>query len=106
MAEPRGSRGNGRTVWRVADVLHEVLAGYGLNRRRGQLELERVWAKVAGAELGARTRVGRKCRDQLEILVDDAVLLHELVGFRLEELQQKMQAATGGRIRSLRFRLA
>ncbi len=95
-----------RGLARVGEVLGDLLAAYGLSGQRARRELERRWAEVAGVELASRTRVGRKVRGTLEILVDDSVLLHELAAFRRGELEEKMRAATGGRIRSLRFRLA
>ena len=90
---------------RLGDVLRDLLALSGIGQKRRRQELERLWTEVAG-ELSAWTRVGRQSRGTLEVLVQDSVLLHELQAFRAAELTERMRAASKGRIRQIRFRLA
>ncbi|GIW80655.1 MAG: hypothetical protein KatS3mg105_2462 [Gemmatales bacterium] len=89
----------------LCEIVNRLIVARGWGRRRGTAQLEQVWAETAGSETAAHTRVASFRRGVLEILVDNAVLLQELGGFRkralLEKLRQRLKQAT---LHDLRFR--
>ncbi|QDU59176.1 hypothetical protein Pan216_00030 [Planctomycetes bacterium Pan216] len=90
---------------KIGDLLGRILARHGLSEMTAQMELESAWRRVAGDSLKKRTRVGSLRRGVLEILVDNAALLHELESFRKEELLEQLRDnVTHHRVQSLRFR--
>jgi predicted nucleic acid-binding Zn ribbon protein len=90
---------------RVGEVLARLFTARGWGRRQGQLQLEQAWSETVGTAAAPHTRVGSFRRGTLEIFVDNAVLLQELVHFQkrrlLEQLRRRMPGAT---IHDLRFR--
>jgi predicted nucleic acid-binding Zn ribbon protein len=69
------------------------------------LHLEQAWAGVIGPAGAEHTRVGSIRRGVLEVFVDNAVLLQELVHFQkrrlLEQLRSRLPGTT---LHDLRFR--
>jgi hypothetical protein len=73
--------------------------------RRRDAILE-AWRQAAGDELAAETRPSGLRKGILTIEVRSAALLHELEGFRRDELLDRfLSAAPAGRVTGLRFRL-
>jgi predicted nucleic acid-binding Zn ribbon protein len=90
---------------RVGDILSRLFIARGWGRRQERLQLEEAWDETVGQPGARHTKVGGIRRGVLEILVDNAVLLQELVHFQrralLEQLQQRLP---GRKILDLRFR--
>ena len=75
-------------------------------RRKRRDRILETWAFVAGPELAAETRPATLRAGVLTIEVRSTALLHELDGFRRDELLELVLARdTTGRVTGLRFRL-
>jgi predicted nucleic acid-binding Zn ribbon protein len=89
----------------LGEILSRLFIARGWGRRQERLRLEDAWALAAGPATAEHTRVARLRRGTLEIEVDNAVLLQELVHFQkrrlLEELRRRLPTET---IADLRFR--
>lgn len=91
----------------LADIVGRLLAGRGLAAEQTRLTLEEAWREAVGEQRSHRTRLGALRRGVLEILVRDAVLMHQLAGFERRNLLDRLQMRLGAeRVRDLRFRLA
>ena len=91
----------------LADILSRLFVGRGLGAVEARCTLEAAWQEAVGEECSVRTRVGLLRRGVLEVLVRDAVLMHQLAGFEKRKLVERLQQRLGPqRIRELRFRLA
>ena len=89
----------------LGDIVARLFTARGWGRRQGQLHLEGIWNDIVGPAGAAHTRIGNLRRGVLEILVDNAVLLQELVHFQkrrlLEQLRSRVPNTT---LHDLRFR--
>jgi predicted nucleic acid-binding Zn ribbon protein len=91
----------------LSEILARLFVARGWGARQDRLRLEKAWRAAVGAESSRRTQLGTLRRGVLEILVRDAVLLHELSHFRKRQLLQVFAEQLGqGWVRDLRFRLA
>ncbi|MCS6978385.1 MAG: DUF721 domain-containing protein [Gemmatales bacterium] len=91
----------------LADILARLFAGRGLGAEQSRVALETAWRDTIGPERSVRTRLGEFRRGVLEVLVRDAVLMHQLAGFEKRKLIEGLQQRLGPqRVRDLRFRLA
>lgn len=74
--------------------------------RRRKAGVEDAWRKAAGDELADETRAATLRQGVLTIEVRSAGLLHELQGFRKDELLARLlEHDTTDRITGLKFRL-
>ena len=74
--------------------------------RRRKAGVQDAWSKAAGPELAAETRPSTLRQGVLTVEVRSTGLLHELQGFRKDELLALLlEHDTTGRIHELRFRL-
>jgi predicted nucleic acid-binding Zn ribbon protein len=88
----------------VGDILGRLFAARGWGRRQGRLQWEQAWESVSGPA-AQHTRVGAYRRGVLEILVDNAVLLQELVHFQKRSLLEQLRGRLPGLpLHDLRFR--
>jgi predicted nucleic acid-binding Zn ribbon protein len=89
----------------LKDILGRLFTARGWGRRQERLWLEEAWAATAGAETARHTRVLGFRRGVLEVAVDNAVLLQELVHFHkrhlLEQLRRRLPTTP---LADLRFR--
>src|SRR5437868_1297067 len=89
----------------LGEVLCRLFTARGWGRRQEQLRLEMAWAEAAGPENAQHTRAAGLRRGVLEIEVDNATLLAELVHFHkrklLEQVRQRLPSVT---VHDLRFR--
>lgn len=91
----------------LSEILSRLFTARGLGQEQGRLRLEKAWKDAIGEAQAGRTQVGVLRRGVLEILVQDAVLMHELAQFRKRQLLASLQATLGPeRVKELRFRLA
>ena len=89
----------------LGDILAQLFAARGWGRRQARLHLEQAWAEVIGPAGAEHTRVGGLRRGVLEILVDNAVLLQELVHFQKRRLLEQLRGRLPGTtLHDLRFR--
>ena len=89
----------------VGAILSRLFTARGWGRRQGQLHLERAWADVIGPAGAEHTRAGRLRRGVLEVFVDNAVLLQELVHFQKRGLLERLRSRLPGTtLLDLRFR--
>ncbi len=99
----QNSEGSGPEL--LGDILAQLFAARGWGRRQARLHLEQAWAEVIGPAGTEHTRVGGLRRGVLEVLVDNAVLLQELVHFQkrglLEQVRRRLPGTT---LHDLRFR--
>ena len=91
--------------------INEVLAAYleqsGLVRILSHPELYVAWQQVAGERVVSHTRVGGLRRGVLEVEVDSASLLHELVSFEKQRLVTELRERLRDLfVKDIRFRLA
>ena len=90
---------------RLGDILSRLFTARGWGRRQGQLHLERAWAEAIGPAGAEHTRPGNLRRGVLDVFVDNAVLLQELVHFQKRGLLEKLRARLPGTtLHDLRFR--
>jgi hypothetical protein len=91
----------------LGEILSRLFTARGWGRRQDRLRLERAWAEaVAACRLDVeQTRVSGLRRGVLEVLVDNAVMLQELVHFHKRKLLEAMRSRLAGTtIHDLRFR--
>jgi len=93
-----------------AEVLGEILARVMRDVRppapRRRDAIFDAWRHAAGDDLAAETRPATLRKGVLTVEVRSAALLHELEGFRRDELLGRfLTAAPAGRVTGLRFRL-
>ena len=90
---------------RLSEVLSRLFIARGWGRQQERLNLERVWAEVAGAEIARHTRPGSIKRSVLEIEVGNGALMQELAGFHKRRLLEAMKRKLHGVVlKDLRFR--
>jgi len=74
--------------------------------RRRKAGVEEAWSQAAGEELASETRAATLRQGVLTVEVRSAGLLHELQGFRKDELLARLlEHDTTKRINGLKFRL-
>lgn len=85
-------------------ILRRVQRTFGPARRKaGVADL---WSRVAGPDLCEVTRAVAVRKGEVIVEARSAALVHELQGFRRDELLAHLMKADGtGRVRGLRFRL-
>lgn len=90
----------------LSKALAELIALRGLARVRGDEQLKSIWKEIAGERIGSHTRVLNVRRGVLEIAVNNAALLNELVAFHKLSLLSALKRQHGElKIRDLKFRL-
>jgi predicted nucleic acid-binding Zn ribbon protein len=90
----------------LGEILSRLFAARGWGRRQGRLQLEEAWAAAVGPESAPHTRVGAVKRGVLEVLVDNAVLLQELVHYQKRQILERLRSGLPGTsLTDLRFRL-
>ena len=88
----------------LADALSEVVSLRGLARVGGDRQLAESWEHVSGPQIAARTRVIGIKRGVLQIGVDNAPLLSELISFHQNEFLKQLQGKFPVlKIRDLKF---
>lgn len=90
---------------RIGEVLAQLVGRGRLGQVHGAAQWEAAWKQAAGPVAAKYTRVGRFFRGTLEVIVANSTLLQEL-SFRKQELVERLaEAATGAKLRQLRFRV-
>ena len=104
MQGPVGDGGRGGPPEALGKILERVMRGARPRRRRNAVA--DAWRDAGGADLAETTRPATLRQGVLMVEVRSAALLHELAGFRKEDLLARLLAAdSSGRVTGLEFRL-
>ena len=90
----------------LGDVLPTVLNKLGLDRRRAEAEIVRVWNNLMDPNLTAHARPTGLNKGTLFVTVDSSVWLSEIVRYRRKEILDRLQHSFGRElIARISFRL-
>lgn len=90
----------------LADVLIQLKALRGHGHSAGTRQLAELWRRVAGPEIGEKTRVIGLKNSTLQVGVANAALLGELTAFHHRRLLDALRSdSEGRRIKGLKFQL-
>src|SRR5438093_8547674 len=79
----------------VAEVMPRVLANLGLDRRRAEAEIARVWNNLIDPNLTAHAQPTGLNKGTLFVTVDSNVWLDEIVRYRRKEILDRLQHSFG-----------
>src|ERR1051325_2133914 len=79
----------------VADVMPRVLNKLGLDRRRAEAEIVRVWNHLVDPNITAHARPTGLNKGTLFVTVDSSVWLSEIVRYRRKEILDRLQHSFG-----------
>jgi predicted nucleic acid-binding Zn ribbon protein len=79
----------------VADVMPRVLTNLGLDRRRAEAEIVRVWNNLIDPNLTAHAQPTGLHKGTLFVTVDSSVWLSEIVRYRRKEILSRLQHSFG-----------
>ncbi len=107
--DSRSGRGSGRRhgdAEALGDILRRVMRDVRPPTPRRRDAIFAAWRSAAGSALAQETRPTTLRKGVLTIEVRSPPLLHDLAGFRRDELLSRfLAAAPKGRVTGLRFRL-
>ena len=91
----------------IADVMPRVLANLGLDRRRAEAEIVRVWNNLIDPNIIAHAQPTGLNKGTLFVTVDSSVWLNEIVRYRRKEVLDRLQHSFGSDlIARISFRVA
>jgi len=79
----------------IADVMPRVLANLGLDRRRAEAEIVRVWNNLIDPNIIAHAQPTGLNKGTLFVTVDSSVWLNEIVRYRRKEVLDRLQHSFG-----------
>jgi predicted nucleic acid-binding Zn ribbon protein len=79
----------------AADVMPRVLTSLGLDRRRAEAEIVRVWNNLIDPNLTAHAQPTGLNKGTLFVTVDSSVWLGEIVRYRRKEILDRLQHSFG-----------
>ena len=79
----------------VADVMPKVLAELGIDRRRAEAEITKVWNNLIDPHLTAHAQPTGMHKGTLFVTVDSSVWLDEIVRYRRREILDRLQHSFG-----------
>jgi len=79
----------------IADVMPAVLTGLGLDRKRAEAEIGRVWNNLIDPTLVAHAQPTSLNKGTLFVTVDNSVWLDEIVRYRRREILERLQNSFG-----------
>ena len=92
---------------RISELIEPVLRELKRIGQRVGKALHEAWPEVAGPTLARRTRLRAFKAGRLYVEVDSSALLHELTGFRSQELLARLrERVPKPDVSEIRFRLA
>ncbi|MBI3882498.1 MAG: DUF721 domain-containing protein [Verrucomicrobia bacterium] len=83
------------TAQPVAKLIGGVVQSLGLDRKRGEAEIVKVWNDLIDPTLTAHAQPTRVWKGTLFVNVDNSVWLDEIVRYRRREILSRMQNAFG-----------
>jgi predicted nucleic acid-binding Zn ribbon protein len=84
-----------RTDRSVANLMPRVLTNLGLDRRRSEAEIARVWNHLIDPSLTAHARPTGLHKGTLFVTVDNSAWLGEIVRYRRKEILDRLQHSFG-----------
>lgn len=79
----------------VGTILPEVLKGLGLDRKRGELEIQKAWGHLIDPLIVRHAQPAGLAKGTLFVNVDSNAWLDEIVRYRRREILQRLQHAFG-----------
>ena len=79
----------------LAEIMPEVLSRLGLDRKRAEAEVARVWNHLIDPTLTAHAQPTGLHRGTLFVTVDSSVWLSEIVRYRRREILERLQHSFG-----------
>ena len=79
----------------IADLMPGVLNGLGLDRRRAEAEIARVWNYLVDPNITAHAQPTGLNKGTLFVTVDSSVWLAEIVRYRRKEILARLQHSFG-----------
>jgi predicted nucleic acid-binding Zn ribbon protein len=79
----------------ASDVLPGVLKSLGLDRKRAEIHLVRVWNELVDPTVAAHAQPTGLVRGTLFVTVDSDAWKHEIIVFRRKELLDRLQQGFG-----------
>jgi hypothetical protein len=79
----------------IADLTARVLQGMGLDRKRSEAEIVRVWNQLLDPTVTAHAQPTGIRRGTLFVTVDSSVWLDEIVRYRYPEILEQLQTSFG-----------
>jgi predicted nucleic acid-binding Zn ribbon protein len=79
----------------LGDVMPAVLNGLGLDRRRAEAEIVRVWNNLIDQNITAHAQPTGLNKGTLFVTVDSSVWLDEIVRYRRKEILDRLQHSFG-----------
>jgi len=96
----------GLTAKPISAVMPKLLTGMGLDRRRGELEILRVWNNLIDPSIIAHAQPVNLAKGTLFVNVDNSMWLDEIVRYRRKEILARLQHSFGKEvITKISFRL-
>ena len=98
---------NSSSAHTASSVMPSVLKTIGLDRRRLEAEVGKVWNHLLDPTLAAHAQPAGLAKGTLFVNVDSNVWLHEIVRYRRKEILEQLQHSFGPEfIRKISFRVA
>lgn len=79
----------------VESLMPKVLAGIGMDRRRAEAEILRVWNNLIDPSISAHAQPTGINKGTLFVTVDNSVWLDEIVRYRRKEILDRLQHSFG-----------
>ncbi len=79
----------------LAALLPDVMGGLGLDRRRGEAEIGKVWNSLMDPRVTAHAQPTGLNKGTLFVTVDSSVWLDEIVRYRRKEILDRIQHSFG-----------
>src|SRR5262245_34601177 len=90
----------------IKEILARLFTSRGWGRRQGRRQLEEAWAAAVGSDYEEHTRVLGLKRGVIEVEVDSAVLVQELMHYHKRRLLRALaERLPGHAVKELRFRV-
>jgi hypothetical protein len=83
------------TAKKVESLMPKVLAGLGLDRRRTETEILKVWNNLMDPNVTAHAQPTGIFKGTLFVTVDSSVWLNEIVRYRRKEILDRLQHSFG-----------
>jgi hypothetical protein len=90
----------------IADLLPRVVQNIGLDRKRGELEILKVWNNLIDPCITKHAQPANIAKGTLFVNVDNSAWLDEIVRYRRKEILHRLQTAFGkDAIQKISFRI-
>lgn len=91
---------------RVGDLVPQVLSGFRVEQRRGEVEIVKVWNSLIDPNIVAHAQPTGLNKGTLFVTVDNSVWLSEIVRYKRKEILERLQHSFGREVvKRISFRL-